>query len=203
MPFSRRSGFDDHHRGILPPPVPEGEEARIEEAFREVGRRKPFLSFGGKIPDLGIVGEEFRPSLVSGNIPFPAAPLGIAEARIRIIGEAEVHVEHNHRLNGVRVALRELRPETVHVRHTQCLAEDVDARRVVMQVQFVLPSVRIDLLLDFTVQDIDATLAPSCSFLKFGKESPCIEHPLRLEKQVVAFCRIVAHHVQGMAVVIA
>ena len=73
---------------------------------------------------------------------------------------------------------------------------------VVVEVQFVLHAVVVDLFADLAVEYPDARLAPAVRVAELGEEHPREDEPLGLEQQVVALGREVARDMLRMAVVV-
>ena len=90
----------------------------------------------------------------------------------------------------------------VGVHHPQGLEEDVDRFVVVVQVQFVLHAVVVDLLADLAVEYPDARRPPAGRVAEFGKEDPREDEPLGLEQQVVALGREMARDMLCVTVVV-
>ena len=128
--------------------------------------------------------------------------LRIAEARIGIVGEANIQVEHDHVLHRIHVLLRKFIAETVHICQIQCLAENVDGCQMIMRIELKLSAVFVYLYSDFTVQDIDTALAPCGCLLEFREEDTSIHDALCFEQQVISLIGIILKNVNGMFVIV-
>src|SRR3712207_8012255 len=78
------------------PRIAENEESRREESFRQIIGQSSLFSFGGEVEDRFVFRKQFVPVAVVFEHFFLGSQLGVAETRVGIIGETDVHVEHYH-----------------------------------------------------------------------------------------------------------
>ena len=202
MPFSLRTGLDHHHRSIFLPSVSESEKARSQRTVRQIRQQTALFSLSRIVADPLAFREQLCPIYIIPYFIFPVTQFGVTETRICIIRETDIGIKLNHLFDDIQIFYRKLTAESVHIGHPKSLAENIDGCQVIMRIQFILTSVGIHLLFDFTVQNTDTALSPFCRILKFREERAGIHHALRFKKQMVALVRIILHDMFSMTVII-
>ena len=202
VPLTFRSGLYDHLQGIHAPSVAEHEETGSQESFRKIVRQLALRTIRSQVSDELVFREYLRPLRVMAQHGVLPRQLGIAEQRVRIVRETDVRIKDYHFLHSVDIALREIAAESVQVGHGQGLDENLDGSQMIVRVQLELASVIVDLHLDLPVQDIHPALPPYRSLFEFREECPRIDHPLRLEEQVVPLLGVVVQDMVCMPVVV-